>query len=234
MRGEKGRKEGRAHLLRRGKRERLAEAERPPGSNGSDWDPLGSASSHSWRKSPKLNDMVESRRRASVEFVELTNPQEISTSRFLVEPQTTTPVSTRDPTTLFSSSRAYTPSPSPKMSSRPSPSIPQDTLSLTLYLPPSSSSSLSTATALAAQINTFIYSDLLPKSWIWHRDSLDLKIVKKEASSRLKKQGGEKETELDEWRLEGIMRVGDSIEDEWVAVWLVKEITGKWEGVVGS
>lgn len=122
----------------------------------------------------------------------------------------------------------------PKMSSRSSPSIPQDTLSLTLHLPPSSSSSLSAATALAAQINTFIYSDLLPKSWIWHRDSLDLKIVKKEASSRLKKQGGEKETELDEWRLEGIMRVGDSIEDEWVAVWLVKEITGKWEGVVGS
>lgn len=61
-----------------------------------------------------------------------------------------------------------------------------------------------------------------------------MKVVKKMASSRVKKQGGEKESEVDEWRLEGVMRVGDSIEDEWVAVWLVKQITGKWEGVVGS
>ena len=119
------------------------------------------------------------------------------------------------------------------MASRPSPSIPQDSVHVTLHLAPASSSSEAAATALAAQINDYIYQDLLPSDWVWHRDSLDLKVVKKQPSSSVGSRQ-DSDGEPDEWRLEGLMRVGDSIEDEWVAVWLLKMITGKWEGVVGS
>lgn len=104
-----------------------------------------------------------------------------------------------------------------------SPSIPQDTVHLTVHLPSPHASSLSSATAIASQISHAIH-ELLPQSWIWHRDSLELKVDKLPA-----KKDGEQL-----FALKGIMRVGDSIEDEWVAVWLIREITKKWQGVVGS
>lgn len=106
---------------------------------------------------------------------------------------------------------------------------------MTLILPPAVASSLIESTALAAQINTYIIQDLLPSDWIWHRDSLDLVLVNNNKSSlRASSSTSTAESSQDEWRLESLMRVGDSIEDEWVAVWLVKQITDKWEGVIGS
>jgi hypothetical protein len=123
-------------------------------------------------------------------------------------------------------------------------SIPQDAVHYTFYLPSSTSHSLPSAAALASQITHTIEHELLPKEWIWHRDSFQLTTndsvrERKEASvaGRTKAAAGEKQGsdgEEEDWVLRGVMRVGDSIEDEWVVVWLMKEITARFEGVVAT
>lgn len=62
---------------------------------------------------------------------------------------------------------------------------------------------------LATQIMSYV-QDTLPNH-IWHRDSFEL-ILSKES----------------EGALECTMRVGDSIDDEWLVVWLLWQVTKKF------
>jgi len=71
-------------------------------------------------------------------------------------------------------------------------------------------------TSFAACIDSFVES-LLPE-FIWHRDPFELKVVS--------------DPDNDGWMLEGRMRVGDCVDDEWCVVWLLKEVSKKWEVVI--
>ncbi|KAK0473266.1 SGT1 protein-domain-containing protein [Armillaria novae-zelandiae] len=96
------------------------------------------------------------------------------------------------------------------------PAISEDTLQYALY-PPQSLSDKPSVTTFAACMHTYVDS-LLP-DFIWHRDTFELKVVPN--------------PDLDgQWMLEGRMRVGDSVDDEWCAVWLLKEISNKWDVVI--
>ena len=93
------------------------------------------------------------------------------------------------------------------------PAISEDTLQYKLYPSPEEADRAS-VTSLAARITSFVDS-ILPNI-IWHRDAFELKVV---ADPDLKEK----------WMLEGLMRVGDSVDDEWCVVWLLKEVSKKWD-----
>jgi hypothetical protein len=95
------------------------------------------------------------------------------------------------------------------------PSISEDTVQYTLY-PPSGQCDKSSVTALATFIHSFVESSL--PEFIWHRDTFGVKVVP--------------DPDGEGWVLEGIMRVGDCVDDEWCVVWLLKEISAKWDVVV--
>ena len=71
-------------------------------------------------------------------------------------------------------------------------------------------------TTLAAVIQAFVDS-LLPDH-LWHRDAFQLKVVVNEHGPG--------------YGLEGRMRVGDCVDDEWCAVWLLREISSEWDVVI--
>lgn len=100
------------------------------------------------------------------------------------------------------------------------PSISEDTLQYTLYPPPALADK-SYATSLAASVQAYV-SELLPH-FLWHKDSFEVKIAKDIDSTA----GSQ-----DKWMLEGRMRIGDSIDDEWCVVWLLREISNKWDFVI--
>lgn len=89
------------------------------------------------------------------------------------------------------------------------PTISEDTLQYKLY-PASEEADRASVTSLAAQITSFVESSL--PGHIWHRDAFELKVV------------GDPDSK-DRWMLEGLMRVGDSVDDEWCVVWLLRELT---------
>ena len=93
------------------------------------------------------------------------------------------------------------------------PSISEDTLHYTIYSPLDSSDKAS-VTALAASISSQVNA-MLP-NFVWHRDAFEIKLV-------------EDQERTGSWILEGRMRVGDSVDDEWCTVWLLKEISSKWD-----
>lgn len=93
------------------------------------------------------------------------------------------------------------------------PSIAEDTLQYTIY-PLSESSDKASVTALAACISSTVDS-MLP-NFIWNRDSFEVKVVPSEETTG-------------SWILEGRMRVGDCVDDEWCMVWLLKEISARWD-----
>ncbi|KAH8993994.1 SGT1-domain-containing protein [Lactarius akahatsu] len=97
------------------------------------------------------------------------------------------------------------------MYNRP-PSIAEDTIYYVLH-PPESSSDRTSATVLALSVQNFVES-LLP-DFLWHRDTFQVKVVQNKVRSG--------------WILEGWMRVGDSIDDEWCVVWLLREVSKKWD-----
>ncbi|KAH9054175.1 SGT1-domain-containing protein [Lactarius vividus] len=97
------------------------------------------------------------------------------------------------------------------MFNRP-PSIAEDTIYYALH-PPESSSDRTSATVLALSVQNFVES-LLP-DFLWHRDTFQVKVVQNRDKSG--------------WILEGWMRVGDSIDDEWCVVWLLREVSEKWD-----
>ncbi|KAF8624765.1 hypothetical protein AX15_005659 [Amanita polypyramis BW_CC] len=92
------------------------------------------------------------------------------------------------------------------------PAISEDTLLYALYPPPALADAPS-VTTFAAAVLSFV-DDLLP-AFIWHRDSFELKVVEF--------------SESDGFILQGRMRIGDSVDDEWVVVWLLKQISAKWD-----
>lgn len=97
------------------------------------------------------------------------------------------------------------------------PSISEDTIQYTLYPPPALAEK-SSATTLAACVQAYV-SELLP-NFIWHRDSFEVKVAKDIDSAAARDN---------KWMLEGRMRVGDSIDDEWCVVWILREISKKWD-----
>ena len=98
-----------------------------------------------------------------------------------------------------------------------SPTISEDTLQYTLYLPPDQTDRVS-ATTLAALLSE--YANTLLSEHLWHRDAFELKVAP------------DPEGDPDVWVLEGRMRVGDCIDDEWCAVWLLRELSRKWDVVI--
>jgi hypothetical protein len=91
------------------------------------------------------------------------------------------------------------------------PAISEDTLQYAIY-PPRSLTDKPSALTLATVIHEYV--EVLLPGFLWHRDPFELKIVSDS-------EGG--------WLLEGTMRVGDSVDDEWCVVWLLREISSKWD-----
>lgn len=114
------------------------------------------------------------------------------------------------------------------------PSISEDTLVYSIC-PTFSASGKSEVTALAASIEAFVEATL--PNHIWHRDGFELKVVQDKFSSTI--LANDRDVPRDDsfnshvdsgcWKLEGYMRVGDSVDDEWLAVWLLKEISARWD-----
>ncbi|KAG2155460.1 SGT1 protein-domain-containing protein [Suillus clintonianus] len=97
------------------------------------------------------------------------------------------------------------------------PSISEDTIQYTLYPPPALAEK-SSATTLAACVQVYV-SELLP-NFLWHRDPFEVKVAKDIDTAAVRDN---------KWMLEGRMRVGDSIDDEWCVVWVLREISKKWD-----
>jgi len=95
------------------------------------------------------------------------------------------------------------------------PAISEDTVQYTLYPPPQSTDKVSVL-ALATVLKS--YADGLLPGFLWHRDPFELKIA----------------SDTNGWVLEGTMRVGDCIDDEWCVVWLLREISKKWDVAIRS
>lgn len=92
------------------------------------------------------------------------------------------------------------------------PAIAEDSLHYFIHLGHLSSSKTD-ALAYATRFESYVASTLLP-SHIWHRDPFELNASRNEKG---------------QWNLEGIMRVGDSVDDEWCVVWLLQEISRRWD-----
>ncbi|KAJ2920284.1 hypothetical protein MD484_g79, partial [Candolleomyces efflorescens] len=97
------------------------------------------------------------------------------------------------------------------------PSIAEDTLQYTIYPPPNLTDKAS-VTTFAACFQSF--AETLLSEFIWHRDAFELKVVPNPEDDGA-------------WILEGRMRVGDCVDDEWCVVWLLREISSKWDVVIG-
>jgi hypothetical protein len=95
------------------------------------------------------------------------------------------------------------------------PAISEDTVQYRLYPAQQSADKLSVLT-LATVLKSYA-DDLLP-GFLWHRDPFELKVV----------------SGTNGWVLEGTVRVGDCIDDEWCVVWLLWEISKKWEVAIRS
>ena len=93
------------------------------------------------------------------------------------------------------------------------PSISEDTLHYAIYPPPDSSDKASVM-AFAASISN--QANMMLPNFVWHRDAFEVKIVPDQ-------------DDTGSWILEGRMRVGDCVDDEWCTVWLLKEISSKWD-----
>ena len=93
----------------------------------------------------------------------------------------------------------------------PLPSIPEDTLHYTLHL---ASTAEEDESSLAVLISDYVQS-LLIQPWLWNKDAWELKVV-----------------EGCKHKLEGRMRVGDAVDDEWLVVWLLREVSKRWKDLV--
>jgi hypothetical protein len=130
------------------------------------------------------------------------------------------------------------------MQSLPSPAgrtIPEDTLHYVIHLP-----ATAIPESLATLITSYVYT-LLPPGWIWHKDSWQLVVLPEvDAEDRRRKfgevvgkvlEGQDEESKEDEGKgpkLGGTMRIGEAIDDEWLVVWLLKQVSLKWPDLVIS
>lgn len=96
------------------------------------------------------------------------------------------------------------------------PAIAEDTLQYTIY-PPADLGGKASVTTFAACFQSF--AETLLTGFVWHRDGFEVKVVPNPG-------------ERGKWVLEGRMRVGDCVDDEWCVVWLLREISSKWEVVI--
>lgn len=88
-----------------------------------------------------------------------------------------------------------------------------DTVQYSLYAPTTDKISV---TALGTCIDEYVAS-LLSPTFLWHRDPWNLHVALDQDSP----QSGN-------YLLEGYMRIGDCIDDEWALVWLLKLISLQW------
>ncbi len=99
----------------------------------------------------------------------------------------------------------------------PLPTIAEDTLQYAIHPPVTGSQGEAQVdpSALALLLTQYVES-ILPQPWLWNKDTFELKVVA--ASSHL----------------EGRMRVGDAVDDEWLVVYLLREISIKYPDLVIS
>lgn len=130
------------------------------------------------------------------------------------------------------------------MQSLPSPAgrtIPEDTLHYVIHLPATAAPE-----SLATLITTYVDS-LLPPGWIWHKDSWQLVVLPEGDVQDRRKRFGEVVGKVLEGQdeesgdldgkgssLGGTMRIGEAIDDEWLVVWLLKQVSLKWPDLVIS
>jgi hypothetical protein len=111
----------------------------------------------------------------------------------------------------------------------PLPSISEDTLDYALHDP----------YALTTLITQHV-EGLLVQPWLWNKDEWELKVALSAGSAPLSsgpgsQRGGpplEGSKGSDEAVLEGRMRVGDAVDDEWLVVWLLIEVSKRWPELV--
>ncbi|EJD55386.1 SGT1-domain-containing protein [Auricularia subglabra TFB-10046 SS5] len=98
------------------------------------------------------------------------------------------------------------------------PSVAEDTVAYELYpSSPGTAKDKAAVAALATVIRGWLDAQL--PEHIWHRDAFELKVVQSPDISGY-------------WMLEGRMRVGDCVDDEWLVVWLLREASKIWDLVV--
>ncbi|CAE7081730.1 unnamed protein product [Rhizoctonia solani] len=101
------------------------------------------------------------------------------------------------------------------------PQVAEDTLEYSLY-PRNYDES---PAALRTLILEYV-AGLLPSDFLWHRDSFEIAVQHPE------QMGSKSIQDTSKWNFYGRMRVGDCVDDEWCAVWLLREISIKWDLVV--
>lgn len=104
------------------------------------------------------------------------------------------------------------------------PQVSEDTLEYCLY----PRESVHSPAALRTLILEYV-AELLPSNFLWHRDTFEINVKHLDGSSF---KNSTENSGSNDWMFDGRMRVGDCVDDEWCAVWLLKEISTKWDLVV--
>ncbi|KAG9104956.1 hypothetical protein FRC06_005023 [Ceratobasidium sp. 370] len=104
------------------------------------------------------------------------------------------------------------------------PQVAEDTLEYVLYPRDSTHAPASLRTLVLEYV-----AGLLPSTFIWHRDPFELNVCY--LGDKPARNSSENPSP-NAWTFEGRMRVGDCVDDEWCAVWLLREISIKWNLVV--
>lgn len=121
-----------------------------------------------------------------------------------------------------------------------------DVCHYTLYFPqtPSSSTSSPTSTklieslhALSAEILAFVQTlcddAKVGGGYIWQRESFNLRPTRAATTAAAASTSSTSSSEsVANFSLQGSTTVGESVEDEWWIVWLLREISKKWKDAV--
>ena len=105
------------------------------------------------------------------------------------------------------------------------PTVSEDTVAYELHVSPAVSQDKAAVAALATLVQN--WADAQLPGHIWHRDAFELKIVPSDP-----RQSQVKAASATRWMIEGRMRIGDCVDDEWLVVWLLREATRQWDIVV--
>jgi len=142
----------------------------------------------------------------------------------------------------------------------PSSTISEDTLHYIIHLPPTSNTTPEGYAALiTARVRTLLaaHSPFDNGEWLWHKDAWELKVVREgdlqdrrfEKGNEVPKVRFEEDDDVNESgprkgmtgstsssgrKLEGRMRIGDSVDDEWLVVWLLRQVSEEWPEVMIS